>query len=108
MSDIRTSFYYDPIRQGYDTNSWRTISGAPAIAAGGRISVDNAGGSAGSVVHYADFLKGDISFNVNVPAAPGAAASRLFGVSAPNTAAYIRFSIDDALTCQTSDGTTTA
>lgn len=107
MSEItRTSFYYDPIRQGYDTNSWRTLAGAPAIAAGGRLAVDN-GSDAGEAVHYADFLKGDISFNVNVPAAPGAGAARLFGVSAPNTSAYIRFSIDDAFTCQTSDGSNT-
>lgn len=106
MSDIRTSFYYDPIRQGYDTNSWRTISGAPAIGAGGRLIVDTTA-DAGAAVHYADFLKGDISFNVNVPAAPGAGAARLFGIAALNTVAHIRFSIDDALTCQTSDGTTT-
>lgn len=107
MSEIRTSFYYDPIRSGYDANLWRTLSGSPAIVAGGRLSVDN-GADAGSAIHYADFVKGDISFNVNVPSAPGALASRVFGVSAPNTAAYIRFVIDDALTCQTSDGVDTA
>lgn len=106
MSDIRTSFNYSPIRQGYDTNSWRTVSGSPAIGAGGRLIVDTTA-EEGAAVHYADFLKGDISFNVNVPAAPGAGAARLFGVSSLNTVAYIRFSIDDALTCQTSDGTTT-
>lgn len=106
MSDIRTSFYYDPIRQGYDTNSWKTLSGAPAVVAGGRLSVDN-GSDAGSAVHYADFLKGDISFNVN-SSAPGANTGHVFGVSAPNTSAYIRFSIAGTLTCQTSDGTTTS
>ena len=108
MSEIvRTSFYYDPIRQGYDTNSWRTISGAPAVAGSGRIVVDAGVGIAGSAIHYADFLKGDISFNINVPSAPAAGDARLFGVSAPNTLAYIRFSIDDALTFQTSNGTVT-
>ena len=107
MSEIvRTSFYYDPIRQGYDTNSWRTLSGSPAVVSG-RLVVDGGVGIAGEIIHYADFLKGDISFNVNVPSAPAAGDSRLFGVSAPNTVAYIRFSIDDTLTCQTSDGTTT-
>ena len=107
MSEIvRTSFYYDPIRQGYDTNSWRTLSGSPAVVSG-RLVVDGGVGIAGEIIHYADFLKGDISFNVNVPSTPAAGDSRLFGVSAPNTVAYIRFSIDDTLTCQTSDGTTT-
>lgn len=100
MSD-RTSFYYDPIRQGYDTNSWRTLSGAPAIIAGGRLSVDS-----GSAIHYGDILKGDISFNVNVPVVPGVTESRSFGLSAPNTSAYILFAIGSTLICRTSDGTT--
>lgn len=108
MSEItRTSFYYDPVRSGYDTNSWRTLSGAPSVSGSGRIVVDAGTGIAGSAIHYADFLKGDISFNINIPTTPAAGDSRLFGVSAPNTSAYIRFSIDDALTFQTSDGTTT-
>jgi hypothetical protein len=110
MSEItRTSFYYDPIRQGYDTNSWRTISGAPAVSAiaGGRISVDNEAGLPGSAVHYADFLKGDISFDVNVPLAPVEGVTRKFGVSAPNTSAYIRFSLTDSFNCETSDGINT-
>jgi hypothetical protein len=105
MSDIRTSFAYDPIRQGYDTNSWRTTAGAPSVI-GGRLFIDNGVGIAGTAVHYADFLKGDISFNVNVPAAPNAGGDvRLFGVSASSS--YIRFSIGTTLTCQTSNGITT-
>lgn len=108
MSEItRTSFYYDPMRSGYDTNSWRTLSGAPAVAGSGRIVVDAGTGIPGSAIHYADFLKGDISFNINVPSAPAAGDIRYFGISAPNTSAYIRFAIGASLTCQTSDGTTT-
>jgi len=108
MSEItRTSFYYDPIRQGYDTNSWKTISGAPAVTGNGRMVVDAGTGTDGIAVHYADFLKGDISFDVNVPSAPAGGDSRLFGVSAPGATAYIRFSIGADLTCQTSDGITT-
>ena len=72
MSDTRTSFAYDPARQGYDTNSWRTLSGAPAVTGSGRMVVDAGTGIAGIAVHYADFLKGDISFNINVPTAPAA------------------------------------
>jgi len=106
MSTLRTSFYYDPIRQGYDTNSWRTLSGAPGLVGGGRLAIDTQTGSAGSAIHYADILKGDISFNVNIPADPASvAASRQFGVYAPNTAAYVLFSVrNGALYCETSDG----
>lgn len=109
MSEIqRTSFTYDPARQGYDTNSWRTISGVPAVTGAGRFIVDAGAGTDGAAVHYADFLKGDISFNINVPAAPAAGDSRYFGVSAPSGAVYIRFAIaGGTFTCQTSDGITT-
>jgi hypothetical protein len=69
--------------------------------------VDAGTGTDGSAIHYADFLKGDISFNVNVPSAPGGGDNRIIGVSSPNTLAYIRFAISGTLTCQTSDGTTT-
>lgn len=107
MSDIRTSFTYDPIRQGYDTNSWRTIAGAPSIVAGGRLAVDGGSGTGGAAVHYADFLKGDISFNIN-SGGPGADTGHLFGVVALNSSAYIRFSIGNTLTCQTGNNGVTS
>lgn len=102
----RTSFSYDPARQGYDTNSWRTISGAPSIGAGGRLLIDS-GGDSGAVIHYADFLKGDISFSVNVPDVPGANDGRFFGLSDASGLSYIRFQIGEILTCATSNGVTT-
>lgn len=108
MAYIRKSFYYDPIRQGYDTNLWKTISGAPAASGDGRLSVDNAAGIAGSCIHYVDFVKGDISFNVNVPTAPAEGVTRMFGVSAPNTSLFIRFSVGSTFQCQVSDGTNTS
>lgn len=104
MPDNRTSFYYDPFRQGYDTNSWRTISGAPILGANGRLIIDTINGNAGSAVHYADIQKGDISFNLNIPSAPGADAGRFVGLQALNQAAYVRFSFGSVLTAQTSDG----
>jgi hypothetical protein len=107
MSDILTSFYYSPIRQGYDSNSWRTISGAPALDVNGRISVDNLVSIEGSAIHYADFVKGDVIFDVNIPVAPVAGVNRIVGLSSPNTASYIWFNFDTSLTCETSDGTTT-
>lgn len=102
-----TNFVYDPIRSGYDANSWRTISGAPAVASSGRLLIDNGVGIDSSAIHYADFCKGDVSFNINVPAAPAAGDSRYFGVAALNSSAYIRFFVGTSLYCQTSDGSTT-
>lgn len=104
MSDIRTSFSYVPFRQGYDTNSWKTISGAPALAAAGRLVVDVGTGTPGYAIHYADFLKGDFSFDVNIASAPGG-DFRSFGMTSASS--YIKFSISGSLTCQTSDGATT-
>lgn len=103
---IRKSFYYDPIRQGYDTNSWRTISGAPALV-GSRLSIDNAAGIGAETIHYVDFIKGEVTFDVNVPTAPTTGTHRSVGLSSPNTSAYILFSFSDTLTCKTSDGTNT-
>jgi hypothetical protein len=60
MSEItRTSFTYDPARQGYDTNSWRTLSGTTPTVAGGCIVLDGGAGT-NSTIHYADITKGDI------------------------------------------------
>lgn len=105
MFDTRTSFTYDPSRQGYDTNSWRTISGTPVIV-GGRLSVDSGAGS-GATIHYADFLKGDVSFNVNVPVSPGVDSARYFGLSTARQTQYIRFAITDHLHCETASNAAT-
>lgn len=103
MSDIRTSFAYDPARQGYDTNSWRTISGAPAVTGTGRFVVDAGVGTTGAAIHYADFLKGDISFNVNIDSISADGDLRRFGVATPSSSNYIYFEISNgSLTCRTS------
>jgi hypothetical protein len=103
---IRKSFTYDPIRQGYDTNSWRTISGAPALV-GSRLSIDNSAGIGASAIHYVDFVKGEVVFDVNVPTAPTPGTSRSFGASSPNTSSYVLFSFGATLTATCSDGITT-
>ena len=69
----------------------------------GRFIVDAGTGTQGAAIHYADFLKGDISFDVNVPTAPGG-DDRYFGVAASSNLSYIRFAISLGLTCQTSNG----
>jgi hypothetical protein len=103
---VLTSFYYDPVRQGYDTNSWMTISGAPTAIAG-RLVMDTTVGIAGAAVHYADFLKGDISFNLNIPTTPVSGDTRFIGVASPTSVSYVRFAIGPTLTCQVSNGIST-
>lgn len=104
MSDTRTSFNYDPFRQGYDTNSWRTITGAPEIINGSRLAVDTGDGDTGSIIHYIDFLKGEIIFDVNIPVAPGLDAARFFGAAAVSSNLSIGFSIGSTLNCKTVNG----
>jgi hypothetical protein len=99
MTDIRTSFSYDPAQQGYDTNTWTTIAGAPAVVAD-RLSVDSGSGR-GLAIHYVDCVKGEIKFNVKIPVAPGVDANRFFGVSNGLATKYICFAINNDLTCQT-------
>ena len=108
MADNRTSFTYDPVRQGYDTNSWKTISGAPAVTGVGRFVVDAGVGTTGAAVHYADFLKGDISFNVNIDSISAGGDLRRFGVATPSSSNYIYFEISNGtLTCRTSSDLST-
>ena len=95
------NFNYDPIRQGYDTNTWRTLVGTPDISASGRLLIDD--GTGGSVIHYTDFVKGEVNLNVNIPSSPAAGDSRYFGMSSPNGAKYIKFSVGENLTCETAD-----
>ena len=99
----RTNFYYDPIRQGYDTNLWHTIFGVPAIVAGNRLSANNA-----AIVHYGDIMKGEFTFNLYVPDAPGGNDSRIIGLYEPSTSAYIVFTIGTDLSGDVSNGSDTA
>lgn len=64
---IPTNLVYDPIRQGYDTNIWKTLSGTPAISSN-KLRVSNA-----SILHYGDFLRGFFNICANIPATPTSA-----------------------------------
>lgn len=84
---INTTFAYDPSRQGYDTNLWKPLIGAPTIM-GNRLSVRNA-----AMVHYADVVKGDFNFNLNIPDAPGGDDGRIIGLYQPASLAFAVFTI---------------
>lgn len=88
MSNKFFNFYYDPIRQGYDTNTWTTISGVPAIIAN-KLVIDTA-----EIVHFADLLRGDTTFNLTV-SAPQAGDSAIWGFNEISKSEYAYFDIID-------------
>jgi len=101
MSNQYFNFSYDPIRQGYDSTTWNTILGVPVVAAG-KLSIANAG-----IIHYADILRGDFIFNVNI-SAPAAGDDIKIGLIEYNKDAYLYFKIeDDVFTAETSNGVDT-
>lgn len=103
MSLYAKNFFYSPVRQGYDASSWKTLSGAPAIAST-RLVV-NSGGNA-DIIHYTDFMGGEITFNLNMPA-PGANTGRFIGLSNGNVpASKIGFDIATNMVCTTTNGVT--
>ena len=96
----RTAFYYDPQRQGYDTTLWRRLYGQPTVQ-GNELKLTNS-----ATIHYADIIRCEIVFNLSIPAAPAAGASRSFGLQLLNKGAYILFDITDTVfSAKTSDGT---
>lgn len=101
MSNQLFNFYYDPIRQGYDSNTWSTLIGAPVVV-GNKLSLDGAG-----ILHFADLLRGDVTFNINM-ATPQAGDDVKIGLTEYNKGAFLYFKVaDDILTAESSDGTTT-
>lgn len=94
----RTNFYYDPYRQGYDTNEWRTLAGT-VISNVNRLEVVS-----GAISHYFDILKGDITFNINAQTNPTSLNS-IVGLYQPMKGAYVAFVFNGSLTAAVSDGT---
>jgi hypothetical protein len=106
MPSTPTSFLYSPVRQGYDLSSWKTIQGAPAIASS-RLNV-KAGGN-GETAHYADILKGDISFSIQPPTQGIGSICTVGLTSVIAGSSAIKFTFTSTLQCITSfEGNTTA
>jgi len=100
MSNQYFNFYYDPVRQGFNSLTWRTLSGIPATL-GTRLNL-----ASSEIIHYDDILRGSATISMNIPA-PVAGDNKKFGFRQYNKNAYIYFKItDDVLTAETSDGTT--
>jgi hypothetical protein len=100
MYDTLKSFYYDPFRQGFDTNEWRVLGGT-VVQNANRIEVLN-----GAISHYTDITKGDVSFNLIVPSLTQ--LSSIVGLYAPSRGAFAVFSLTSGLfTASVSNGETT-
>ena len=91
MSQDFSNFYYDPSRQGFDTNLWKVVSGAPAVVAPNLV-INNA-----AIIYYGDLFRCDMTLNLNIPTVPIAGASRFFGLSQINKGCYMAFVIDGAV-----------
>lgn len=93
-----TSFYYDPQRQGYDTDLWKSITSAPTI------SSNKLRFNAATAIQYADCTKGIFEFKMTVPAAPTTGDVRQFGLMSLNRSMYAVFDItDDVFSVKTKD-----
>lgn len=57
MSNELINFSYDPQRQGYDTNLWKTLTGVPTINLG--LMIHNAASS----IQYGDIYKAYVMFS---------------------------------------------
>lgn len=88
MSNQYYNFYYDPVRQGYDLNTWSTITGAPVVVSN-VLSFLNA-----SAIHFADILHGDATFSINVTT-PVAGDDVQFGFYDANQVSGTGFRITD-------------
>jgi hypothetical protein len=88
---LRKNFVYDPKRQGYDTNLWKTLSGVPAINAD-KLRLNNA-----SIIHYADLYGCNLTMRITLPAGPQQGDSRRFGLASVGLGAFLVFDINGAV-----------
>lgn len=97
--DNDISFYYDPQRQGYDTNLWKTVTGTPAES-GGYLVFNNA-----AAVGYDDIFKARVIYSINVPVAPTIGDVRFFGFGQLAGNIRVGFDItDDVISAKCSKG----
>jgi len=94
---ISSNFYYDPQRQGYNTNLWKTLSGTPVVSSD-KLRISNA-----EIVHYADLFRGFYNLVANIPATPTSAL--LTGGSSATSVVATWKAVTDGEFATTIDGT---
>lgn len=84
-----SSFYYDPQRQGYDTNLWKTLDGNPIISGNNLIL------NSSSIVHYADMYQARIVFDMIFPTLPTVGDIRFVGLAQLSPDLRVGFFFED-------------
>ncbi len=99
MPSSFTSFSYDPSRDGYDLDTWKTVYGSPYVS-GGVMTLTEAG-----TIHRGDCKRGYYSMNLKMPSTPAGGESRRWGLYSVGSGAYLWFAMDsEMLYAQASDG----
>ena len=100
------NFTYVPYVQGYDIALWRTLFGEPTTY-NNKIDLTDA-----EIIHYATFMRGEVSFVLNVPTAPSAGDYRKVGLYNPSDGSYAYFDFNStgtlAAACKRGDGASTS
>lgn len=98
MANQYYNISYDPAKQGYSTDTWRTMYGDVSIVSG-QLQLNKA-----SILHYGDILRGDAYISINI-GAPVAGDNSKFGLTQYSKGAYTYFQISDGvLTAEVSNG----
>ena len=102
MSNKFYNLNYSPAAQGFDPGTWRKLFGTVTVT-GNQLQFTQA-----AIIHYADILRGDATFNINI-AAPLSDGITQFGFKQYNKNEYAYFQINGpTLTAESSDGITTS
>lgn len=85
----KTNFVYDPKRQGYDTNLWKTLVGAPAVVNNKIVLSEDA------IINYADLYGCDLTMRLIIPTVLSAGDIRRFGLASAGKGALLVFEVED-------------
>lgn len=85
-----TNFYYDVQRQGYDTATWRTLAGTPAISSNTLVL------NVSAIIHMADVVRGTYTFGLTIPRNAANLGTSQFGLYSISRGEYIVFKMNGA------------
>lgn len=86
MSNQYFNFSYDPVRQGYDSDTWSTVLGVPVVA-NHKLVLANS-----EIIHKSDLLRGEFTFGITAPA-PALTHDMKIGLAQNNAESFMGFII---------------